>query len=184
MSGSRQELILEAAIQLFHERGYHATGVDDIGEAVDVSGPAIYRHYASKEEILVDAIERAADEVHAANQSARSEERKPRALMEQYVRAFTRVAIDEAALIAVWVSEVRHLTPDRRSTMTRRIRSWTEEWVEALIDWRPELTPSEARLLVAGAIGLITTVPTAVEPTADLVDQITIAALSALDAPV
>ena len=63
---NRRDLILGAAIHLFHERGYHATGVDDIGEAVDVSGPAIYRHFASKEDILVEAIRLAADQVHAS----------------------------------------------------------------------------------------------------------------------
>ena len=36
---NRRELILEAAIDLFHERGYPATGVDDIGKAVDVAEP-------------------------------------------------------------------------------------------------------------------------------------------------
>ena len=182
---NRRDLILAAAIHLFHERGYHATGVDDIGEAVNVSGPAIYRHFASKEDILVEAIRLAADEVHAANESARAEEISPGALMEKYVRAFARVAIDEAALITVWVSEVRHLKPGRRSPMTRRIKSWTEEWVEGLTEWRSELQQDQARLLVAGAIGLITTVATAgADPTDDLEDRITSMALAALAAPI
>jgi len=182
---NRRDLILGAAIHLFHERGYHATGVDDIGEAVDVSGPAIYRHFASKEDILVEAIRLAADQVHAANESARAEEISPGALMEKYVRAFARVAIDEAALITVWVSEVRHLAPGRRSPMTRRIRSWTEEWLYVLIQWRPELHEEQARLLVSGTIGLITTAATAGAGRADgLEDQITSMALAALDAPI
>ena len=32
---NRRDLILEAAIDLFHRNGYPATGVDDIGKAVD-----------------------------------------------------------------------------------------------------------------------------------------------------
>ena len=39
---NRRDLILHAAIDLFHQRGYPATSVDDIGKAVDVSGPAIH----------------------------------------------------------------------------------------------------------------------------------------------
>ena len=38
--------------ELFHERGYHATGMDDIGAEAGISGPAIYRHFKGKEEIL------------------------------------------------------------------------------------------------------------------------------------
>ena len=79
---NRRELILDAAVELFHRRGYHATSVDDIGQAVDVSGPAIYRHFSSKEEILVEAIKLAADEVHAVNRRAREESTDPRRLLQ------------------------------------------------------------------------------------------------------
>jgi AcrR family transcriptional regulator len=182
---NRRDLILEAAVRLFHERGYHATGVDDIGDAVGVSGPAIYRHFASKEDILLEAIRLAADEIQFAQESARAQVSDHGELMERYVRAFARVAIDEAPLITVWVSEVRHLTPDRRSPMTSRIRAWTEQWVDVLIGWRPELDRDQARLLVAGAIGLITTVAsTGEERRAGLEDPITRMALATLEAPI
>src|SRR4051794_39657544 len=49
---SRREQILAAAATLFRERGYDATGIDDIGAAVSITGPGVYRHFASKEEIL------------------------------------------------------------------------------------------------------------------------------------
>ncbi|MFQ5556402.1 MAG: TetR/AcrR family transcriptional regulator [Acidimicrobiales bacterium] len=145
-----------AAIDLFRERGYHATGVDDSGQAVDVSGPAIYRHFTSKEEILVEAIRRAGDRIRVADDQARATATGPAELLEGYVRAYARVAVDESALMAVWTSEVRHLTPARRSPMTRRIRMWTDEWVELVRAWRPELDDDRARLLVVGAMGLIT----------------------------
>ena len=48
----RRDEILAAAVKLFHERGYHATGMDDIGAEAGISGPAIYRHFKGKEEIL------------------------------------------------------------------------------------------------------------------------------------
>lgn len=182
---NRRELILEAAIGLFHERGYHATGVDDIGQAVDLSGPAIYRHFASKEEILLEAIRMAGDELHAANSEARAAESDPGRLMELFVRAFARVAIERAALMTVWISEVRHLTPSRRSPVTRRIRAWTTEWAQVLTDWRPELDTETARLLVAGAIGLTTTVATTGAPDPELLeDHIATMALAVLGTPI
>src|ERR1700674_5409393 len=48
----KQELVAVAA-RLFATRGYRSVGVDDIGEALGLSGPAIYRHYPSKEALLV-----------------------------------------------------------------------------------------------------------------------------------
>src|SRR5437764_15145615 len=53
---SRREEILRAAAQLFAERGSRAVGVDDIGAAVGVSGPAIYRHFASKDAMLAEML--------------------------------------------------------------------------------------------------------------------------------
>lgn len=182
---NRRDLILEAAIQLFHERGYPATGVDDIGKAVDVSGPAIYRHFASKEDILLEAIQLAADEVHEANLTARATAGSPLSVLEGYVRAYARVALERSALISVWTSEARHLSSARRSPMTRRLRAWSTEWIEELRAVRPTLTPEQARILVAGAIGLISTTAIA-ESNADglLEDRITTMAMATLAAPI
>jgi AcrR family transcriptional regulator len=182
---NRRELILEAAIQLFHERGYPATGVDDIGKAVDVSGPAIYRHFSSKEEILLEAIQLAADEVHEANLTARATAGDPVSVLEGYVRAYARVALERSALISVWTSEAKHLSSTRRSPMTRRLRAWSNEWTDELRTVRPELDADAARILVAGAIGLISTTATSdLYDDGLLEDRITSMAMATLAAPV
>lgn len=183
---NRRDLILHAAIDLFHQRGYPATSVDDIGKAVDVSGPAIYRHFSSKEDLLLEAIKLAADEVHAINGRARAESSDARELLAGYIRAYVDVALERSALIAVWNSEARHLSSERRSPMSRRLRSWSTEWVEALQDARPELDEPTARLLVNGAIGMITSISTgpAAAEVEGLADSITSMALATLDAPI
>src|SRR3954467_13724006 len=53
---SRREQILRAAAQLFAERGSRSVGVDDVGAAVGVTGPAIYRHFASKDAMLAEML--------------------------------------------------------------------------------------------------------------------------------
>jgi len=183
---NRRALILSAAIELFDQRGYHATGVDDIGKAVDVSGPAIYRHFSSKEDILVEAIKLAADEVHTANEAARDAAADPRDLLERFIRNYAKVAIERAGLIAVWTSEARHLTASNRSPMTRRLGSWHRQWSEQLRLVRPELDERDAELLVTAAIGVITTTArdTAGRGAAELEDRITAVAMAALSTPI
>src|SRR3954468_2469987 len=46
---SRREQILKEAARLFAERGFHGVGVDEIGAAVGISGPALYRALAGKD---------------------------------------------------------------------------------------------------------------------------------------
>ncbi|HXW81510.1 MAG TPA: TetR/AcrR family transcriptional regulator, partial [Acidimicrobiales bacterium] len=57
-----RDRLLAAAVALFAERGYRVVTLDDIGGAVGISGPAVYRHFKSKEsllgELLVDVSER------------------------------------------------------------------------------------------------------------------------------
>ena len=52
----RRARLLAAAEQLMAERGYAAVRLEDIGAAAGVSGPAIYRHFASKEALLAELL--------------------------------------------------------------------------------------------------------------------------------
>src|SRR4051812_49754568 len=62
---SRREQILRAAAQLFAQRGSRNVGVDDIGAAVGVTGPAIYRHFAGKDAMLAEMLVRISERLLA-----------------------------------------------------------------------------------------------------------------------
>lgn len=47
-----KEKILDAALTLFSEKGYDATGVDELAELAGVKGPALYYHFKGKDAIL------------------------------------------------------------------------------------------------------------------------------------
>ena len=55
----RRELLLQSAADLFATKGYHAVGIDDIGAAAGISGPGVYRHFASKQALLEALCDRA-----------------------------------------------------------------------------------------------------------------------------
>ena len=69
----RRQAILDAATRLFSSRGYADTGIDDIGEAVGITGPAVYRHFTSKQELLVAVLERAVVHAESIAPGVRSE---------------------------------------------------------------------------------------------------------------
>ncbi len=50
----RRTDILAAALQLFAEYGYRATTMEDIGRALNLRGPSLYKHVSSKQELLVE----------------------------------------------------------------------------------------------------------------------------------
>jgi AcrR family transcriptional regulator len=59
----RRQEILEAALDLFAERGYHGSSIDDIARGAGVSKALIYEHFASKEELHVKLLRENADEL-------------------------------------------------------------------------------------------------------------------------
>ena len=53
---SRREQLIKTAVELFSERGYHATGIDTILAAAGVSKKTLYNHFRSKEELILAAL--------------------------------------------------------------------------------------------------------------------------------
>ena len=58
MAGDTKERILEAALELFAQRGYLGTSMSDIAGQLKITKGALYKHYASKQEILDSIVER------------------------------------------------------------------------------------------------------------------------------
>jgi AcrR family transcriptional regulator len=150
----RRDEILAAAVTLFHERGYEATGIDDIGEAASITGPAVYRHFSSKREILDtllrDRGESALAEAQAIAGSARSATEALDGLIDQYARAI----VDNPSLTVVTLYERRTLDAEIRSLIDRLERLYIEEWVHAVAQNRPDLSDTEVRITVHAVLGM------------------------------
>ena len=130
--GQRRGMILASAIELFEGRGFHGAGMDDIAAAAGVTGPAIYRHFPSKDALLVALFDQLAErlaggvaEVRAGlGQGTMPEAQKA---LEALVRFHVRLALDERALIVVYISEERNLPEADRRRARRAQRAYVEE---------------------------------------------------------
>jgi AcrR family transcriptional regulator len=60
-----REGILEAAARIFSEKGFHATSMQDIADAVDLQKASLYHHFSSKQEILADILDHALDLINS-----------------------------------------------------------------------------------------------------------------------
>ena len=59
----RRESILAAANEVFGERGYEHVRIDDVAAAAGISKALIYEHFASKQELYIELLNRAAQEL-------------------------------------------------------------------------------------------------------------------------
>ena len=151
---NRREQILAAAVALFHDRGYHDTGIDDIGEAAGVTGPAVYRHFKSKEDILLTVLQERGATTLAAARADIERATSTREVLERLAHGYAETIVSDPALASVSVYERRTLEAEGRAELDRVERLYIAEWLAALTSLRPELTETEARVLVNGALGL------------------------------
>ena len=54
---SKRQAVLSTAAQMFNERGFHATSLDDVAARLGVSKPTLYYYVRSKDQILLECVQ-------------------------------------------------------------------------------------------------------------------------------
>ncbi|GMU77373.1 MAG: TetR family transcriptional regulator [Acidimicrobiia bacterium] len=157
---SRREEILDAATRLFSERGFGPTGIDDIGEAVGITGPAVYRYFDSKDDLLVAVLERATQHAAAIVPRARAEARDDAEALTLAVRYVADACFDERALTLLYWQEARNLSAQQRQRFEAVQRESIDDFAGVLTAVRPELSASAARMAVHAAASLMRSIAT------------------------
>ncbi|MBB5135094.1 AcrR family transcriptional regulator [Thermocatellispora tengchongensis] len=152
---SRREAILAAAIHLFARHGFAAVSNDDIGAATGVTGPTVYKHFASKTEILVTALNRGDDALQLALDRALTGAPAPADALPAVVASYADFAAGHPDLIGVLITEVIHLPAEERHANRRKQHLYVAEWTRLLRAVRPELSQPEALALTHGALTLV-----------------------------
>jgi AcrR family transcriptional regulator len=157
---TRRDEILQIAVALFAERGYHGVSMDDIGAAAGVTGPALYHHFAGKEAMLVAALAPVSDGLlRGGRDRVAAHAGEARAALESLVEFHVEFALAHPAVIAVHLHELDRLPTEPRRQIRRLQRLYVEEWVGVLTALRPELSAAEARVLAHAAFGLMNSTP-------------------------
>ncbi len=151
----RRERILTAAARLAAHRGFHTVGMADIGAEAGIVGSGIYRHFDSKDAILVALLDRVMARLDAGARDVLDRAGSDREILSALLRDHIRVAVEDRSVLAVYHREVHTLPEEDRRRLRRRQRHYVEDWVHALAPLRRDLSDGELRLAVHAAIGAI-----------------------------
>jgi len=134
--GTRRREIDEVASELFHANGYAATSVRDIARALDIQGASLYAHVASKEDVLWSIVDHAATAFEHAADAATTEAdaADPVDGLAALVEAHVEVITADPERSSVFVTEWRHLSPDRRAAIARRRDAYEARFRETIAD--------------------------------------------------
>ncbi|MFF9777488.1 TetR/AcrR family transcriptional regulator [Streptomyces sp. NPDC013978] len=121
VSGSRTEGIRAAALDLFTRLGYGATTMADIGAAVGIRGPSLYKHVASKQDLLVQIMTDTMDNLLALHRVAVDSSSDPTERLRRATEAHVRYHARHRQEAFVGNREIRSLTePHRTKILARR----------------------------------------------------------------
>lgn len=100
-----RERIIRAAARLFSDRGYAATSVKQIAEAVQVSAPALYWHFASKGDLLYAVIQSTLSRfLEAATSAVRGAGTEPREQLAAIVEMYVKTQLTEVDDVSAYSS--------------------------------------------------------------------------------
>jgi TetR/AcrR family transcriptional regulator, cholesterol catabolism regulator len=107
--------ILDAAAQVFRQKGFHGASMSAIADSVNLQKASLYHHVTSKQEILLALLDRAlgmlTDHISAISSQAVPADQK----LKQMIRAYLSALAENADLTAVLLFEHRSL--DKKSHM-------------------------------------------------------------------
>ncbi len=168
----RREQILAAAAELFAHRGFHGVSIDDLGAAVGISGPAIYRHFPSKEAMLADMLVGISERLLAEGRRRVREADGPQAALQALVGWHVEFALTEPALITVQERAMASLADADQQHVRQLQRRYVETWVDVIVAVVPAADEAAARAAAHAVFGLINSTPHSA-----LLDQDAMAAL-------
>jgi AcrR family transcriptional regulator len=157
--GLRRGEILAAAARLFATKGFHGVSIDDIGAAVGMSGPGIYRHFPGKEAVLAEMLLDISQRLHAAGGRLAEAAPDASAALDALLRWHVSFALSQPDLITVQSRELANVPEPARRQIRRLQRLYVEEWVTVLSELSPGAAPAGLRTAVHATFGLLNSTP-------------------------
>ncbi|HEY43695.1 MAG TPA: TetR/AcrR family transcriptional regulator [Anaerolineae bacterium] len=120
--------ILQAAAQIFRQKGYHATSMQDIADAVHLQKASLYHHITGKQEILHAILDHALDLLIADLEEVVATDLPPEEKLRRAMHAYVGRLIQDADLAAVLLLEYRSLEKKARAQHIKRRDRYEHIW--------------------------------------------------------
>jgi AcrR family transcriptional regulator len=145
--------IVETAARAIRRAGFRGVGVADIMKEAGLTHGGFYAHFASRDALLAEALERAGRE-SAARMAKGSAQRQSkgasplRALVEGYLSEQHLASAESGCPVAALASEIPRQAPEVRAAAAQRVRSLIARVQAAL----PAGAPTDSAAVIAGEL--------------------------------
>lgn len=155
----RHAAILQEAAALFAERGFSGVSLEDIGSAVGVSGPALYRHFTNKQALLGAILVEVSERLLAGGRAVVAAHDDAGQRLRAIVAFHVDFALRDADVIRVQDRDLASLSDEDRHTVRRLQREYVEVWIGVLAAVHPDRDEDDLRVRAHACFGLINSTP-------------------------
>jgi AcrR family transcriptional regulator len=130
----QKKRILNIAAKLFALRGYHAVGMTELGDAVEMGRGALYHHIKSKEDVLYDISRQYITDLVEYGNAIVASEADPKARLQKLGQHLMTTIATHQAELTVCFREIYSLTGMRKTEVLRLHGEYEHIWRQVLID--------------------------------------------------
>jgi AcrR family transcriptional regulator len=154
----RREQLIRAALEVFQEKGFHATTVRDIGRAAGLTQGTIYNYVRSKEDILFLVCDRVVAEYIARMEEAAAATGDPALRLREALRGVARVMVEQRSAILLVYHESHNLNRRSLHSLLARVQGWINQFEQLVTEALGHERPSKAKSTLLANI--VTFLPT------------------------
>jgi len=114
----KRQAVLQAAAQLFNDRGFHATSLDDIAARLNVSKPTVYYYFKNKDEILLSCVRQGLDMMLKHIDESRRGGGQAIDQLLTCMRTYAQIVMQDFGMCLIRVGD-EQLSPDSRQELRR-----------------------------------------------------------------
>ena len=179
--------LLDVAVNVFNERGYDGTSMEDLARAAGISKSSFYHHVDGKEALLAAACERALSALTAIRDDPLVHEGRAVDRLEHVLRLTTQALLTELPYVTLLLRVRGNTTTEKKALERRReFDRFAASLVSQAIadgDLRSDIDPGVATKLVFGLVNSLTDwYPPGRAPAVDIIDATVSLALHGLRA--
>ena len=129
-----REDILEAAAQVFRQKGFHGASMADIAEAVNLQKASLYHHVSSKQEILLSILDRALELLLERISAIATQDISPDQKLKRMVREYMKILVENQDLAAVLLFEHRSLERKQHARHVPNRDKFEDLWKDVFVE--------------------------------------------------
>ncbi|MEM7354028.1 MAG: TetR/AcrR family transcriptional regulator [Acidobacteriota bacterium] len=153
----RAGVIYRTAARMIYEKGFDATSMNEIAEALDLTKPGLYYYVKGKKQLLYSIMDFAMDLLDSNVVAPAKEIDDPEQRLRVIIRQHARLLTHEAGALAILIDEDAGLSDDQREEIVRRKREYFEFLRQTLEELKSlgRLRPEESTVGAFSLLGMV-----------------------------